>query len=385
MSFSVETVGSGAEALQVLQAAEAAGAAFDLALLDWRMPGTDGLETARRISAGVRKPPAIIMVTAHGREEVAAQVARLGIEALLVKPVTRSVLLDAVVRVLRRIPGQWSGSKGAEVAPPPALQAARVLVVEDNEINQQVARELLESAGVVVSIAGNGREAVAAVQASLVEGPRIDAVLMDIQMPEMDGYDATRAIREDPRCASLPIIAMTAHALEAEKERCRQVGMNGHVAKPVDPAELFAVLARWIDRGAASPAPGAAASGPEGLAEIPGLDFAGALRRLRGNRTLLLRLLGELVRQWRDGAERIRGQLARAEHEEARRTAHTLKGAAANLGVDHLAAAAGDVEKAVLAADPSDTAAAIDHLDVTLLTVCATLERHVPAPLQPDR
>jgi CheY-like chemotaxis protein/HPt (histidine-containing phosphotransfer) domain-containing protein len=248
--------------------------------------------------------------------------------------------------------------------------------VEDNEINQQVARELLESAGVVVSIAANGREAVAAVAEAAAGRARIDAVLMDIQLPEMDGYAATREIRADPRNASLPIIAMTAHALDSERERCLQAGMNGHVAKPVDPAALFSVLAQWLER---RPPPGSAAPVPG----IPGIDLAGALRRLRGNHQLLLRLLGELVRQWRDGAQRIRDQLARAEREEARRTAHTLKGAAANLGVDDLAAAAGAVEKTLATADDAGTAAAVAHLDLTLGVVCATLDRHIPAAAPP--
>jgi PAS domain S-box-containing protein len=373
MAFSVETVSSGGEALAALRAGEKAGRRFDLVLLDWKMPSPDGFETARQIRGQLHRPPPIILVTAHGRDELAIQVERIGFEGLLMKPVTRSVLLDTIARVLGRIPASGRGVPPAAVPAPARLQAARVLVVEDNEINQQVARELLEGAGVVVSIAANGREAVAAVAEALAGRTRLDAVLMDIQMPEMDGYEATREIRKDPRSAALPIIAMTAHALDFEKERCRQAGMNDHVSKPVDPSQLFSVLSRWLEKpGAAAPAPA--------LTAIPGVDFAGALRRLRGNRELLLRLLGELVRQWRDGAQRIREQLARAEREEARRTAHTLRGAAANLGVDDLAAAAGAVEKTLVSVDDPGTEAAVAHLDLTLGAVCATLDRHVPAP-----
>jgi CheY-like chemotaxis protein/HPt (histidine-containing phosphotransfer) domain-containing protein len=368
MSFAVETAGSGAEALQRLREAEAAGRRFDLVLLDWKMPTPDGLETARQIRGQVGRPPTIILVTAHARGEVAPQVERMGIEGVLVKPVTRSVLLDTIARVL----GHQAVRPAADRPPPRGLQAAHVLVVEDNEINQQVARELLESAGVVVTIAGNGREAVTAVAEAAEGRTRLDAVLMDIQMPEMDGYEATREIRKDPRNASLPIIAMTAHALDSERERCAQAGMNGHVAKPVDPAALFSVLAQWLDRPPA-PSRGGATLG------IPGVDFNGALRRLRGNQELLLKLLGELARQWRDGARRIRDQLARAQREEARRTAHTLKGAAANLGLDELAAAAAAVEQTLAGADEAGTEAAVAHLDVTLGTVCATLDRHIPA------
>jgi PAS domain S-box-containing protein len=377
MSFAVESVGSGAEALQRLRDGEASGRRFDLVLMDWKMPTPDGLETARQIRRLFSHPPTIILVTAHAHDEVAPQIERIGIEGILVKPVTRSVLLDTVARVLGRVPSSPGALVASGAPPPPQLQAARVLVVEDNEINQQVARELLESAGVVVSIAGNGREAVRAVAEAADGRRRLDAVLMDIQMPEMDGYEATREIRADPRSASLPIIAMTAHALDSEKERCAQAGMNGHVGKPVDPSALFAALAQWLER---RPHPGPDAPS---MSVIPGVDFNGALRRLRGNRELLLRLLGELVRQWRDGAQRIRDQLARAQPEEARRTAHTLKGAAANLGVDELAAAAGAVERTLSSADEASTAAAVAHLDVTLGTVCATLERHLPETALP--
>jgi PAS domain S-box-containing protein len=373
MSFAVETAGSGTEALELLRDAEGRGRRFDLVLLDWKMPTPDGLETARQIGSLFGKPPTIILVTAHSRDAVEPQVERIGIAGILIKPVTRSMLLDTIARVL----GRGAVSPGAANHLPPArLKSAHVLVVEDNEINQQVARELLESAGVVVSIAANGREAVAAVAEAAAGRARIDAVLMDIQLPEMDGYAATREIRADPRNASLPIIAMTAHALDSEKERCLQAGMNGHVAKPVDPSALFSVLAQWLERrhrpGSVAPVPG-----------IPGVDLTGALRRLRGNHELLLRLLGELVRQWRDGALRIRDQLARAEREEARRTAHTLKGAAANLGVDDLAAAAAAVEKILATADDSGTTAAVAHLDLTLGVVCATLDRHIPATAGP--
>jgi PAS domain S-box-containing protein len=238
---------------------------------------------------------------------------------------------------------------------PVALRGARVLVVEDNDINQQVAQELLASAGVEVLLASNGREAVA-----LAAQHPIDAVLMDLQMPEVDGYQAARELRSDPRHAGLPIIAMTAHALALERERCQQAGMNDHVSKPIDPAQLFAVLAHWLERR-------------HDLAAIPGLDHAGALARLGGNRVLLRRLLGELVLQWRDGAQRIRAHLARGEREDAHRAAHTLRGAAGNLGLDPLAAAATAVER-ILETDVDPTAA-VAALDATLSSVCALLDK----------
>ena len=297
-------------------------------------------------------------MTAH---EVEADGARSGVEAVLSKPVTRSALLDAIAQA------RGQALTPREIDAPPVLRGARVLVAEDNEINQQVARQLLESAGVEVHVVANGREAVAA--AAAVEA-RYDAILMDLQMPEMDGYEATRAIRSEPRSAALPIIAMTAHTLELEKERCRQAGMNAHVAKPIDPAALFETLAQWIR-------PPRAASRSLDL-DIPGIDCAAALRRVCQNRGLLLKLLEELVRTWRDGEARIRSQLARSEREEARRTAHTLRGAAANLGAQALAEAASRVERALAGTDPDATERAIVDLKAALEHVCSALDERLP-------
>jgi two-component system sensor histidine kinase/response regulator len=240
--------GSGAEALRAVAAADQIGRPFGLVLLDWKMPGMDGVETARQVAAraGQHPPPRMILVTAHGDAQMSAAAEAAGITALLQKPVSRSTLLDAVAEAVglkgvRRFPP--AGTDSDDLA---ALAGALVLVVEDNIINQEVARELLEGVGMRVLIAGNGREACA-----VVDQVTVDAVMMDLQMPEMDGYEATRVIRRNPRHATLPIIAMTAHTFALERERCRAAGMNDHVAKPVDPPKLFAVLERWL-----RPAPG---------------------------------------------------------------------------------------------------------------------------------
>jgi two-component system sensor histidine kinase/response regulator len=357
LSFDVVGAASGTEGLAMLRDAERDGSPFDLLLLDWRMPGLDGLEVIRRLRAAppLGKPPTIIMVTAYGREEVEKQAQALGVNGLIVKPVTRSSLLDAITDAFGSEPARLRLSRPRRpAAASPVFRGARVLVVEDNAINRQVARELLEAAGAVVSLANNGVEALAAIGA---DGVHLDAVLMDLQMPEMDGYEAARTIRKDPRHDGLPIIAMTAHAFEEERARCRDAGMDAHVSKPVDPDELFAVLGSALDRspGGALPreavappaAPAGAANLADALPEVPGVDVASALNRLGGNRKLYVRLLLDLTRDQRDASERIARELAMGARDEAERRAHTLRGAAANLGADEVASAARAVEDAI--------------------------------------
>jgi two-component system sensor histidine kinase/response regulator len=401
MSFEAKSVGSGAEALAALRVAEAEGRPFDLLLLDWRMPEMDGLEAARRVrfEPGLTTPPTIIMVTAYGREEVDRKMESLGIQGLLVKPVTRSVLLDAIAEAFGREPGRLRVTRprlrpAAGPVVSSTLRGARVLVVEDNAVNRQVAQELLEGAGVEVTMANNGREAVSLVEA---RGEHLDAILMDLQMPEMDGYEAAREIRRDPRRAGLPIVAMTAHALADERQRCREAGMNDHVAKPVDPDELFAVLARVLGRAVlpavdrvppvgptlpVGPAPPVGPASPP--LEVPGVDVASALARLGGNRKLLVRLLLELAREWRDGAARIAAELARGARADAERHAHTLRGAAANLGADGVAAAARTVEDSIRHGDGPALREALPALAACLETTLDAVTARLSSVTTPD-
>jgi two-component system, sensor histidine kinase and response regulator len=214
---------------------------------------------------------------------------------------------------------------------PANLRGLRVLVAEDNVINQEVARELLEAAGMIVVIADNGREAIAAATSA---GARFDAILMDLQMPETDGIEATRTIRSHPIAGGAPIIAMTAHALPDQKDRCLAAGMNDHVAKPVEPSQLYAALARWV-------------WSPEGTPDLPGVDAAAALGRLGGDRALYHRLLANLLRDWDDGVAALQAAIDRDDRIQARRIAHTLKGTSATLGVEPLAVEAAAFEQAV--------------------------------------
>jgi CheY-like chemotaxis protein len=316
-------------------------------LLDWKMPGLDGIETARRIrgSGRVAHAPRLVMVTAFGREELRAEAEAAGIEAFMVKPVSRSTLFDALVGLFAPEEGE-AARAAAEVADElPALAGARVLLAEDNEINQQIAVELLESAGVAVDVAGTGRE----VLERLERAPQsYDAVLMDLQMPDMDGLEATRRLRADARFAGLPVIAMTAHAMVEERERCIAAGMVDHIAKPIEPQAMFRTLGRWAKGGRrAAGAPQRAARADGELPEIEGLDAAAGLRRVGGNRDLYVRLLRRFAAGQAGAASRVREALAAGERAGAEREAHTVKGVAANLGLTALSDLAAALERAV--------------------------------------
>jgi signal transduction histidine kinase/DNA-binding LytR/AlgR family response regulator len=297
-SFEVTLAASGQEGLTELEKASESRP-FELVIMDWQMPVMDGIEASRRIKnhRGLSKIPAIVMVTAYGREEVMQQTKTVGLEGFLLKPVSVSILFDAIMQAFGETMPEVSRiaqGKKQEARILESIQGANVLLVEDNEINQQVAKEILEGAGLNVSLANNGREAVNAVTEN-----NYDAVLMDVQMPVMDGYEATRRIRKweggmrksevgrrnaeggmrrsdstsaismadvgglrnkigqdsnsnsefripNSEFKGLPIIAMTAHAMAGDEQKSFAAGMNDHVTKPIDPDQLFATLQKWI-------------------------------------------------------------------------------------------------------------------------------------------
>jgi signal transduction histidine kinase/DNA-binding response OmpR family regulator len=236
----VDAVSSGPAAVAEVRRTDARQP-YDVVYMDWRMPGMDGLQAARLIRSdeSLRQQPAIVLVTAFGREEIRDEADHLQLDGYLLKPLTRSMLVDSLVNVVGA--GAPEAPLHAEPAQSPRFPGLRVLLVEDNDINQQIATELLEGAGASVDLAHHGRQAVD----RLLGGGDYHLVLMDLQMPEMDGYQATARIRTEPRLAQLPIIAMTAHATTEERQRCLDAGMNDHVAKPIDPVLLFAALGRY--------------------------------------------------------------------------------------------------------------------------------------------
>jgi PAS domain S-box-containing protein len=333
-SFEPTVVSSGAEALQ-----EIAKSQFGLVLMDWKMPEMSGIETVQRLRSELTAPPPVIMVTNYGREEVRAQAERVGVDGFLIKPVTASLLFDAVVRVFSETLST-SNSDG----PTSRLEAqtlsfgdARVLLVEDNEINQQVAMELLEAMDIQVTIAGDGQQALDALGSQSFQ-----LVLMDIQMPVMDGYEATRRIRQIPRLDAVPIIAMTAHAMSGDREQCLAVGMSDHLTKPIDPDSLARTLATYLqtfDRTAKS---------QEDSYELPQLadfDVAAGLARVNHNRRLYKKLLLRFREDFADTGEALTHALLE-DPVKAQALTHALKGVAGNLGAMGLWTACEELESA---------------------------------------
>jgi signal transduction histidine kinase/CheY-like chemotaxis protein len=240
-SLNASEATSGTAAMAAIHDATAAGAPFELVLMDWKMPGQNGIEVATAIRAAEANPPIVIMVSAFGRADVFEAAKRAGIEGFLVKPVEPALLLETIQSLFAAPAG--TREVAAPEIQPSRLAGSHVLVAEDNAINQQIVEHLLQRLGVTVEFAANGREAVDAVAADYT---RFDAVIMDVQMPVMDGLEATRIIRRNVDATQLPIIAMTAHAMEAERLLCLEAGMNDHLTKPVDPKNLTRTLGRWI-------------------------------------------------------------------------------------------------------------------------------------------
>ena len=384
MTFVVHEAPSGQEGIEMIRHAAEVGEPYEIAFIDWQMPGIDGVETGKRIRAlpDLAAPPHLVMVTAYGREEVLKQAEENKFENVLIKPVTPSLLFDAAAGALGA-----DHEEARDVQAGPAFdiertRGARVLLVEDNQLNQEVAVGLLEDGKMSVDLADNGEVAV-----RMVREQDYDVVLMDMQMPVMGGIEATQAIRSDPRFRALPIIAMTANAMAADREKCLEAGMNDHVAKPIDPNELFSALLRWIkpretkeaSAKAAAPVntPGTPAGASDTKApEIVGIDTKSALKRMGGNRRLYESLLRKFAEQQAGAVEEIRAALKAGDASTAERGAHTLKGVAGNLGATALAEVAAKAETAVKRGQDVETV--LDSLSLALAPVVQAIRAALP-------
>ncbi len=420
MKLRVDEVDSGVAALAAVQQAEASGVPFDLVMLDWQMPGIDGLETARQLKRlPLAHTPRMVMVTAHGREEVMRGVDQVGLDGVLIKPVNASVLFDEIARVLgepdargtvsyREVGERLPASPDDAPAEMASRRGARVLLVEDNELNQEVASELLGDAGLRVDIAADGAQAL-----RCLARQRYDLVLMDMQMPVMDGVTATREIRRQPHLADLPVIAMTANAMQADRELCAQAGMNDHVVKPIEPRELWKTLLRWLparadaeadadtdtdtdtqardpsvlalDEAGRDTAPAGRRSDTSTAAwqpptDVPGLDTEAGLRRVLGKTSLYLSMLRKFVVQQAGLPGQVRELLSQGEREAAQRAAHTFKGLAGNIGAMALAELAARVESAIRHdASPDEIERALTELAPPLAELVAAVSARLPA------
>jgi two-component system sensor histidine kinase/response regulator len=325
---------------------------FDLVIMDWRMPDMGGFEAARLIrnNRALSYVPKIILATAYGNGELRRMVEQEGLDGYLTKPVTVSSLLDSVLAALGRDVSQKMLGREQRYRSFEAIRGSRILLVEDNDINQQVARQILETAGGEVTVAGNGKEALEKARTA-----EFDAVLMDIQMPVMDGYEATKRIRQIDGLHTLPIIAMTAHAMKKDREKCLAAGMNDYVSKPVVPDDLYAVLSKWIKpkkkteretgHTISAQAVSRKMSDKEGIVippELPGIDIETGMKLCMDYADILRSFL----EQKKEAAVEIRNAIGKKDMKEALRLAHTAKSTAAIIGAKELSEAAAELEKA---------------------------------------
>ncbi|MCU6497728.1 response regulator [Rugamonas sp. A1-17] len=351
MQFAAACADGGPRALDLAAQARSEGRPFNVVLLDWQMPGMNGLETLQALRAQAEEAgaesPAFIMVTAYNRDVLMEEARGIAIDAMLNKPVSSSTLLDSISTVFGKDLSRCRSTRRRAdyMAAEEAMRGAYLLLVEDNEVNQEVAQQILSDAGIRVDIAVNGAMALAKIAVADYDG-----VLMDCQMPVMDGYDATRKLREDPRNADLPVIAMTANAMVGDKEKCLAAGMNDFIAKPIDVAQLFTTLARWVTVKnplalETAPETPAGAGRDELLPVVAGLRMEAALQRVGGNVKLMRKLLSRFVETQFDAMQRIATAIENNDLAGATREAHTVKGLAGNIGAGGMADAAGKVEQ----------------------------------------
>ena len=396
MTFDVNDVSSGAAAVKIVASASAQNQPFDIIYLDWRMPGMDGMEAARQILAlGLTPPPILVLVSAYGREEMVKEAEAMGIVNMMVKPLSPSMLFDTTMEAMGRTDAENRISRPAvpdsldQLIP---VRGARILLAEDNEINQQIACELLQDAGLVVEVAENGLIAL-----EMMKRSAYDLVLMDMQMPVMDGLSATAALRCMPKFNALPIVAMTANARIEDRLACIASGMNDFLSKPIDPDVLWPVLLKWIKpRGNTPEASAGATAAPAGplapvaaklaatvSSELPdavaGLDVRLGLSRMMGKKPLYITMLKKYVAGQRTCVQTIREAIHTGDWATAQRTAHTLRGVSGTVGATEIPAHAEALERATREQRPvAELETMLTTLDGPLTALLNDLEAWFP-------
>ena len=348
MSMQVESANSGERALELILEADNK-TPFDIIVTDWHMPpGMNGIELVKSINHfKLKKPPSSILFSNVSQDELSNEAKKQGIEHILTKPVNASVLFEVILSIFNLDTTTSGEIDRVEVAPKSRIslekiKGSKILVAEDNLLNQQIAQELLTDEGFKVTIANNGKEAV-----DLVNNEDFDVVLMDMQMPEMDGLEATMKIRETFASDTLPILAMTANASEEDRDKCLKAGMDAHITKPIDPEVLMSELCKWItpkDIDEKVQEPPKKAQSNNAIVAIDGIDIKAALRVVAGKQSLLNKMLTTFVADQSQATDAIKDALQNKDNELAKRLAHTLKGTAASIGAMQLQEIAAKIE-----------------------------------------
>ena len=387
MTFEVSQAASGEKAVAEVRRADTDNKPFELILMDWQMREMDGIATSKQIKKlKLSLDPKIIMVTAYGREEIMQQADDAKLDGFLVKPVGRSLLFDTTMQAFG-MEGigvhSFKAKKDKDIVALKDIEGARILLAEDNEINQQVAQELLEQACFVVEIAHNGKEAI-----EMAENNSYDVILMDIQMPVMNGFEATKQIRNlKAGIRNVPIIAMTAHAMSGDRANSLESGMNDHVTKPINPDELFGALLKWIKPGKREiPVQLVEKIGAEigaaaklHLPDLPGLDIKSGLSRVGGNYKLYKSLLVKFYKEYFETTKQIKKALQKEDMELGTRLAHIVKGVAGNLGAKDLQSASAEVETAIKNNNLENIASLLDIFEQNIQSIMNGLKDFVIA------
>lgn len=377
--FAVKAVCCGIDAIKELEEGLRENQPYGLVIMDWMMPDMDGIDTIRRIHEleQLSNIPAFIMVTAYSKDELLEKMNGTKVQGILTKPINPSSMYNTILSVFginmtSHIKSRAKQSDYMEFAKP--LGGTHLLLVEDNLMNQEFAVELLEKVGVTVDIAQNGAEAV-----EMVREKRYDGVLMDCQMPIMDGFEATEQIRKEERFRDLPILAMTANAMEGDREKCLACGMNDHIAKPLDILKFFQTLNQWIKPLNPMEAELSQADHPVDIESltIDGVDLKHSLQRMGGNSALLLKMLRRFGETQHDCIPRLRRALASKNLQEAVREAHTLKGLSGNIGASHLAEQLQRLEKQLRNGEDMSIDPSLDSIERELKTLIETIIRKI--------
>ena len=371
LGFRADLAATGAEAIEKVKLADSQGEPYQLVLADWKMPQMDGLELCKKIQDDdtLVNQPKLVIVTAYDRDEMLKKADKVQLDSAITKPVSASTLFDTVMAVMGKTSPQPAANQHGKlnISAAKDIVGAHVLLVEDNDINQEIATELLYMAGIEVSTACNGEVAV-----DMALANHYDAILMDIQMPIMDGYQATRNIRRNPDRQLIPIIAMTANAMSGDREKCLEAGMNDHIPKPINPQEVYKTLAKWIEpTGKELPQTVNSNDAHDKIVqlELPDFDVDSALARMSGNQKAYQKMLAKVVQSQGDAVATVSQAIANNDITSAIIAIHTLKGVAGNIGAMFVVPVAEQIESN-LNQQKQDNYCAVDTQLQRLLNEC---------------